>query len=341
MFDMGARMRREAGNSVTEPTSAGWYRDPFGRHEKRYHTGTGWTEHVKDRNQAGIDPPRATVSGNPAPLRVTSPTPVARLRPTPVEAPRRTAKVPDHQPDPAQPAAAPKRTGDPALREAAAAKQTTGAPKRTATPRRTGQPAARREPVRTPKPVTATPIRVARPPATPAATAPAFARSADTETTVPRTLHKRPPSSYLKPAPAPATPLPVETHRPRWPWVVVSIFVLLAIILATGIGLIGDGATEPRTVAPPPLPKRAAHTLTPAEFEIVTVGTSRAKVVDGLDTLPAPPAEYRKIFPGAKVDPACIYYYAKTNAGSYTLCFGNDKNVISKSTVKHRRVASR
>ena len=319
---------------VAEPTSAGWYRDPFGRHEKRYHTGTGWTEHVKDKRKAGLDPPSTTVSGSPAPLRVTSPTPVARPRPTAVEVPRRTAKAPE-------------RTADQPKRPAAV-KPAAEAPKRTASPKRSAQPAARREPVRTPKPVTATPkpvtatpIRVARPPATPIAAAPTYARAADPALAVPRTLHKRPPSSYLKPAPAVATPLPVESHRSRWPWVVVSIFVLLAIILATGIGLIGGGATEPRTVAPPALPKRAAHTLTPAEFEIISVGTSRAKVVDGLDKLPAPPAEYRKIFPGAKVDPACIYYYGKTAAGSYTLCFGNDKNVISKATVKHRRVASR
>jgi hypothetical protein len=132
---------------------------------------------------------------------------------------------------------------------------------------------------------------------------------------------------------------PVEEHRPRWPWVLVSIAVLLVIVLATGIGLIGGGATEPRTVAPPALPKRAAHTLTPAQFSIVAVGTDRARVVDGLDTLPAPPKEYRTIFPGAKTDPACIYYYAKTAAGSYTLCFGENDTVVSKTTVKHQRVA--
>jgi hypothetical protein len=190
--------------------------------------------------------------------------------------------------------------------------------------------------------VRATPLR-ARPARQPAAARPAAA-AASNQVAVeapPRTLHKRPPSSYLKPAPAMAMPAPIEHHRPRWPWVVVSIFVLLGIMLATGIGLIDGAATEPRTVAPPPLPKRAEHTITPVQFHFVTAGTTRARVLDGLNTLPAPPAEYRRVFPGAKVDPTCIYYYGRAESRAYRFCFGDDRRVVSKASLTPGKVASR
>jgi hypothetical protein len=37
--------------------AAGWFTDPFVRHEQRYWSGTGWTEHVTDQGVPGIDPP--------------------------------------------------------------------------------------------------------------------------------------------------------------------------------------------------------------------------------------------------------------------------------------------
>jgi hypothetical protein len=36
---------------------AGWLIDPSGRHERRYWSGTEWTEHVTDGGVPGIDPP--------------------------------------------------------------------------------------------------------------------------------------------------------------------------------------------------------------------------------------------------------------------------------------------
>ncbi len=60
---------------MTEPMVSGWYRDPFGRHEKRYHTGAGWTEHVKDKGKAGIDPPHARISEVRVPRRAPTPPP--------------------------------------------------------------------------------------------------------------------------------------------------------------------------------------------------------------------------------------------------------------------------
>ncbi|MGO8827356.1 MAG: DUF2510 domain-containing protein [Acidimicrobiales bacterium] len=35
----------------------GWLTDPSGRHERRYWSGSEWTEHVTDRGVPGIDPP--------------------------------------------------------------------------------------------------------------------------------------------------------------------------------------------------------------------------------------------------------------------------------------------
>jgi len=36
---------------------AGWYADPFGRHEARYFSGADWTEHVMSHGRASTDPP--------------------------------------------------------------------------------------------------------------------------------------------------------------------------------------------------------------------------------------------------------------------------------------------
>ena len=37
--------------------AAGWYADPFGRHEARYYDGATWTEHVSSHGRANTDPP--------------------------------------------------------------------------------------------------------------------------------------------------------------------------------------------------------------------------------------------------------------------------------------------
>jgi uncharacterized protein YxjI len=38
-------------------TPAGWYADPFGRHEYRYWDGAQWTEHVSSHGRQAVDPP--------------------------------------------------------------------------------------------------------------------------------------------------------------------------------------------------------------------------------------------------------------------------------------------
>ena len=40
-------------------TAAGWFVDPFVRHEQRYWSGTAWTEHVLDGGTPALDPPPA------------------------------------------------------------------------------------------------------------------------------------------------------------------------------------------------------------------------------------------------------------------------------------------
>ncbi len=47
---------RPAGTSFTG-TVPGWFVDPFARHEQRYWSGTGWTEHVLDNGTPNTDPP--------------------------------------------------------------------------------------------------------------------------------------------------------------------------------------------------------------------------------------------------------------------------------------------
>jgi hypothetical protein len=41
----------------------GWLIDPSGRHERRYWSGSAWTEHVTDGGVPGTDPPPGGVGG--------------------------------------------------------------------------------------------------------------------------------------------------------------------------------------------------------------------------------------------------------------------------------------
>jgi Protein of unknown function (DUF2510) len=44
-------------HSTSSGLAPGWFTDPLVRHEQRYWSGTGWTEHVTDHGVPGIDPP--------------------------------------------------------------------------------------------------------------------------------------------------------------------------------------------------------------------------------------------------------------------------------------------
>jgi hypothetical protein len=79
--------------------AAGWYMDPSGRHEHRYHDGTEWTQHVLDNRVPSLDPPFRTplaeaavaappaenVSASPPPPVGAALTPAAPTAPPPVE----------------------------------------------------------------------------------------------------------------------------------------------------------------------------------------------------------------------------------------------------------------
>lgn len=41
--------------------AAGWLTDPSGRHERRYWSGSEWTEHVTDGGVKGTDPPPGSI----------------------------------------------------------------------------------------------------------------------------------------------------------------------------------------------------------------------------------------------------------------------------------------
>jgi Protein of unknown function (DUF2510) len=47
----------DAIGSETTGTPAGWFTDPFVKHEQRYWSGTEWTEHVLDDGVPDNDPP--------------------------------------------------------------------------------------------------------------------------------------------------------------------------------------------------------------------------------------------------------------------------------------------
>jgi uncharacterized protein YxjI len=56
---------------MTTPTPAGWFADPFGRHEMRYYDGQQWTEHVSSHGRQAVDAPTGpshvpTVQRDPA-----------------------------------------------------------------------------------------------------------------------------------------------------------------------------------------------------------------------------------------------------------------------------------
>jgi hypothetical protein len=48
---------RPAGGTAFTGTAAGWFHDPFVRHEQRYWSGTEWTDHVTDAGVPSVDPP--------------------------------------------------------------------------------------------------------------------------------------------------------------------------------------------------------------------------------------------------------------------------------------------
>lgn len=257
---------------MTEPMIAGWYRDPFGRYEKRYHTGTGWTEHVKNKTKAAIDPPYSRISAHPAPRRTPTP-PRARIQAAP----------PVHAP--------------------------------------TSAPVGPSAPMPAPAPVRAPA------PASMRANAPAASRSS-VAVAFPPTANRRAASSYLKPAPKMVTA--PEAPRVRWPWVVVAIVVLVGIAVATGFGMISGAPEEQR--AAPSTPSRAPHTISDVAYGFVTVGTSHARVIEGLGKQPVSRVEYRRVFPIATTDSACAYYYGKEPRISYSFCFDQNDILISKTT---------
>ena len=50
-----------------DATVAGWYPDPSGRNDQRYHDGATWTEHVLISGVQGVDPlPTAAAPSRPA-----------------------------------------------------------------------------------------------------------------------------------------------------------------------------------------------------------------------------------------------------------------------------------
>jgi hypothetical protein len=55
-----------AGEVTFTGIAPGWLTDPTGRHEKRYWSGSEWTEHVTDGGIPGTDPPPPRDTGRAA-----------------------------------------------------------------------------------------------------------------------------------------------------------------------------------------------------------------------------------------------------------------------------------
>lgn len=80
--------------------SAGWYPDPMRRHELRYWTPAGWSEHVSDGGRSGVDPissalPQATYQ---QPAAYQQPTPTAYQQPSPYQQPAAQSPIAYQQP---------------------------------------------------------------------------------------------------------------------------------------------------------------------------------------------------------------------------------------------------
>ena len=56
----------EFGHAGAGPSVAGWRADPFGRHETRFHDGTGWTPYVKDGDDHSLDEPVESIDRDAA-----------------------------------------------------------------------------------------------------------------------------------------------------------------------------------------------------------------------------------------------------------------------------------
>lgn len=63
---------------MSEQSAAGWFPDPFGRHEHRYWSGLQWTEHVGTAGRQSVDAP---VAGPPTHVATQQPVPVASIAP--------------------------------------------------------------------------------------------------------------------------------------------------------------------------------------------------------------------------------------------------------------------
>jgi Protein of unknown function (DUF2510) len=62
--DAASRVVEPSGDVGFTGIAPGWLIDPTGRHERRYWSGTEWTEHVSDGGIPGTDPPPGGTGGD-------------------------------------------------------------------------------------------------------------------------------------------------------------------------------------------------------------------------------------------------------------------------------------
>lgn len=89
--------------------NAGWWPDPLGRHEMRYHDGERWTEHVSDQGTVSVDPIPAPAAPAPMP----APQPASPFASPPPGMPTQPVPTQPVQPTQTPPMPAPSHPGAP------------------------------------------------------------------------------------------------------------------------------------------------------------------------------------------------------------------------------------
>jgi hypothetical protein len=119
----------------------------------------------------------------------------------------------------------------------------------------------------------------------------------------------------------------------KWPWVLVAVFVVMAVGFFGCVALVGTAADRAVDVADRTLrtlsEEQARHAITRSQFDAVELGTSRADVVDQLGRQPADSQDSLQpgLDGGEAISTGCIYYYrtGATFGGQYQFCFTDDR----------------
>ncbi|MGZ6907157.1 MAG: DUF2510 domain-containing protein [Acidimicrobiia bacterium] len=135
-----------------------------------------------------------------------------------------------------------------------------------------------------------------------------------------------PPPSASAPQAVPYQVLPVQPKKKlRWPWVVGGLFLVFCLGFAGCIALIGTAANE----AVKELNReQAAHAITRAQFDAISLGISRDDLLRQLGKEPEDSQEFvtKGILNQQDVQSSCVYYnkVGGTFGDRFQFCFNGD-----------------